>query len=102
MQLLITRSQSKLTQTIKKTYYNRAIAKRNLEDYQGAISDYTMAIEIDPQFALAYNNRGFAKGAGIQDSNSACSDFKEAASLGYKPRIKWLNSQEDTWCRNSY
>ncbi len=31
-------------------------------DYQGAISDYTSAIQINPNYADAYNNRGNAKG----------------------------------------
>ena len=29
-------------------YYNRGIAKGDLKDYYGAISDYTKAIEINP------------------------------------------------------
>ena len=33
--------------------------KGNLKDYYGAISDYTKAIELNPNFADAYNNRGF-------------------------------------------
>ena len=31
-----------------------SIAKDNLEDYYGAISDYSKAIEINPRFADAY------------------------------------------------
>ena len=77
----------KINQNDTQTYYNRGIAKRNLEDHQGAIADYTKAIKIDPQFALAYKNRGIAKEAGFQDSNDAYSNFKKAASLGYKSRI---------------
>ena len=41
-------------------YYNRAEAKYVLLDYQGAISDYTKAIEINPQYENAYHFRGFA------------------------------------------
>ncbi|MFM7276915.1 MAG: tetratricopeptide repeat protein, partial [Microcystis aeruginosa] len=42
-------------------YYNRGIAKYELEDKQGAIADYNQAINIKPDHALAYNNRGNAK-----------------------------------------
>ncbi|OGU36911.1 MAG: hypothetical protein A2315_02710 [Ignavibacteria bacterium RIFOXYB2_FULL_35_12] len=58
-------------------YYNRGIAKYNVEDYSGAIQDFNKAIEIDPKDAAAYYNRGNAKkkfedywGA-IQDCNKA-------------------------------
>jgi tetratricopeptide (TPR) repeat protein len=30
-------------------------------DFDGAIADYNQAIRIDPEYALAYNNRGNAK-----------------------------------------
>ena len=35
-------------------FYNRGLAKQRSEDYQGAIADYTKAIEIDPQYARSY------------------------------------------------
>ena len=41
--------------------YNRGSAKVSLKDYYGAISDYTKAIEINPNDAKAYYNRGIAK-----------------------------------------
>ena len=41
-------------------YFQRGIAYRNLEDYDAAIADYTKAIEINPNYAEAYNNRGIA------------------------------------------
>jgi tetratricopeptide (TPR) repeat protein len=40
-------------------YYNRGNSKHQLEDYSGAIADYSKAIEIKPDFADAYCNRGF-------------------------------------------
>ena len=35
--------------------------KTNLKDYNGAISDYNKAIELDPNDADAYYNRGNLK-----------------------------------------
>ena len=34
---------------------------RALGNDKGAIADYDKAIELDPQYALAYNNRGDSK-----------------------------------------
>ena len=37
-------------------YFNRGMAKQNLADYKGAISDFTEAIKINP-----YNNMFFTE-----------------------------------------
>lgn len=42
-------------------YYNRGLNKRFLNDYTGAISDYSSAIELRPGYIKAYNNRGYAR-----------------------------------------
>ena len=42
-------------------YYNRGIAKGQIEQYREAISDYDAAIRLNPDDADAYNNRGIAK-----------------------------------------
>ena len=39
-------------------YLRRGISKYELEDYSGAIADYTKSIELDPNNANTYNNRG--------------------------------------------
>jgi tetratricopeptide (TPR) repeat protein len=41
-------------------YYNRANAYDSKGDYDAAIPDYTKAIELNPKFTEAYNERGFA------------------------------------------
>ena len=38
-------------------YFNRAVFRGRIEDYNGAIEDYNRAIELQPDFALAYFNR---------------------------------------------
>lgn len=55
-------------------YYNRGLNKRYINDYQGAISDYTEAINLRPDYYKAYNNRGFAKLL-IEDYTGAIYDF---------------------------
>ena len=54
--------------------------KLNSQDYQGAISDYTKAIEINPGFAEAYCNRGSAKSE-LKDYSGAISDYNKAIEL---------------------
>jgi len=40
------------------SYNNKGLAKQELEDYYGAIVDYNKAIELDPNLAVAYANKG--------------------------------------------
>lgn len=42
-------------------YYERGLSKAKLEDYEGAIEDFTKAIELNPNDSNAYNKRGFSK-----------------------------------------
>lgn len=62
-------------------YYNKGLSKDQLEDYHGAIADYTMAIEIDPKYAWAYYQRGFAK-IRLNQQGQGCIDLKKADELG--------------------
>ncbi len=59
------------------TYYNKG-------QWGEAISEYNKAIEINPRFAEAYNNRGisFAQGKGQYDQ--AISDFDKAIEINSK------------------
>ena len=85
--------------TKKIDYFELAYAKSEKGDHKGAISDYTKAIKLKPDYAIAYNNRGSAK-YDLGDKKGACSDYKKAASLGGKSTKKWLNSDGGSWCRN--
>jgi len=69
-------------------YLNRGFSKGNLEDYSGAIADFTKAIELDPEYGDAYCNRGIAKEkAGLP----YCSDYKKACELGYEDACGYYN-----------
>lgn len=57
---------------------------------QGAISDYNKAIELNPNYADAYNNRSIAKES-IGDLNGACEDARKAISLGNESSVKWVS-----------
>jgi tetratricopeptide (TPR) repeat protein len=56
---------------------NRGVDKSILEDYNGAISDYTKIIEIDSNNTLAYLNRGKNKKR-LNDFLGAIEDFDKA------------------------
>jgi tetratricopeptide (TPR) repeat protein len=63
-------------------YLNRGVSKYFLDDYSGAIADYTKAIEIDPNYTSAYYSRGFSKYY-LDDRFGACKDGRKAQELGY-------------------
>ncbi|MDA9332749.1 tetratricopeptide repeat protein, partial [Saprospiraceae bacterium] len=48
----------------------------------GSIADYTKAIEIDPNYAKAYLNRGRSK-LMLGQKDSGCLDLSKAGELGY-------------------
>ncbi len=61
-------------------YFYRGTAKHKLEDYTGAIEDYSKTIKLNPQNAYAYNNRGNAKEA-LKDYKGAIEDCNKAIKL---------------------
>ena len=65
----------------------RAEAKLKLEDYQGAIDDFTKAIELDTKNAIAWVNRGLAK-ANLEDYQSAIDDYSKALKLNPYDQFK--------------
>ena len=62
-------------------YYNlRAQIKYKLDDYDGAIEDYSLAIEYDKDNLLAFYNRAVLRSE-IRDLNRAIDDFSKVLSL---------------------
>ncbi len=62
------------------SFFLRGVAKHNLQDYRGAIADYSKAIEIDPNYAEAYFKRGNAK-YDFQDYKGAIADYSRAIEI---------------------
>src|SRR5271166_2035949 len=58
-------------------YYNRGNVKQAKGDSDGAITDYSKAIELKPDFAEPYYNRGVAKQA-KGDFDGAIADYSKA------------------------
>ena len=61
-------------------YFNRGIEKYKSEDYYGAISDFTYAIELKPDYADAYLYMGMAKNE-LNDFGGALLDTAESIEL---------------------
>jgi tetratricopeptide (TPR) repeat protein len=60
---------------------NIGATKFLLEDFQGAIDSYSLAINLNPSFADAYFKRGFAR-IKLGQKQGACADFDKAKKLG--------------------
>ncbi len=64
-------------------YFGRAMEQLTLRNYESAVEDFTRAIEITPDFALAYFMRAFArhKVSGAVDENSVDVPFMAANEM---------------------
>ena len=71
-------------------YNNRGNSKADLEDYYGAIADFTKAIELNPNDAAAYYNRGNAKDD-LEDYYGAISDYTKAIEIDPKDVDAYYN-----------
>ena len=64
-------------------YFKLGLEKYDKKDYQGAIADFDKAIEINPKYADAYNNRGNAKNQ-LKQYQEAIADYNKAIELNPK------------------
>src|SRR5689334_15031791 len=60
--------------------YNRGVDKLDTGDYQGAIADFTQALQLNPNDADTYYNRGYAQHT-LGDYDKAITDYSEAIRL---------------------
>jgi tetratricopeptide (TPR) repeat protein len=67
-------------QTTAEDYFKSGNSKRKLKDYDGAIVDYSKAIEQDPDYVTAYYNRGFSKRK-LKDYYGAIADYSKTIEL---------------------
>jgi tetratricopeptide (TPR) repeat protein len=61
-----------------------------MNDYQGAISDFSYAIELRPNDPIHYYNRGISK-AKLQDNIGALADYDRTIALDPKYRSAYTN-----------
>ena len=71
-------------------YFYKAYEKNGKGDNYGAISDYTKAIEINPNYASAYNNLGNIKKE-FKDYNGAISDYTKAIKINPNDELAYYN-----------
>ena len=71
-------------------YLYRGYDKSDKGDYYGAISDYTKAIEINPNFPAAYCGRGDSKND-LKDYNGAIADYTKAIELNPNYAVAYSN-----------
>ena len=82
-------------------YYNRAHAKKAKGDLDGALADYTRALELDPKLADACNNRGCVKQA-KGDLDGALADYTRALELDPKLAIACNNCGVANFIRRNW
>lgn len=71
-------------------HLDRGLAAAAAGDFFTAIEEYTMAIELDPEFADAYNNRGVAYQA-LGDYEAAIEDYTRAIEANPEYAIAYRN-----------
>jgi len=70
-------------------YNNRAYVKLKKKDYEAAITDFDKAINLKPDYAAAFLNRGFAKKM-LGDLSGACKDWTKAFELGLQQANEFI------------
>jgi tetratricopeptide (TPR) repeat protein len=72
------------------SFYNRGIFYYDKDELDKAISDYTRALELSPEYSSAYNNRGNAWSA-KGDLERALTDYDAAIRIDGKDPFRWNN-----------
>ena len=60
-------------------------------DFQGALDDFSKAIELTPDYGDAYNMRSVVK-AKLNDQSGSCDDQKKALTLGRQLPLDLVNA----------
>ena len=70
-------------------YAESGESKLELKDYKGAILDFNKAIELAPNNANVYYNRGLAK-ISLGQKDSGCLDLSKAGEMGYSEAYDYI------------
>jgi tetratricopeptide (TPR) repeat protein len=70
-------------------YFQRGLAAYKAQDWQGAISNFTLAIRRNPKGDNSYALRGLAR-LNLQDYQGAISDFNQALAINPKNEYAYL------------
>ncbi|NTW70109.1 MAG: tetratricopeptide repeat protein [Chlorobiaceae bacterium] len=77
-------------------YYNRGVVHNMTGAYSEAITDFTLALELDKKMAGAFFHRGIAKSK-TGDLAGRFDDFRQAAKLGDLSAESFLNTYFPDW-----
>jgi len=77
-----------------KNFYKSGNKKFGVGDYQGAIDDFTKAIELDPENPEIYIKRGDIKEVVLEDYQGAIDDFTKAIELDPKNPDRYIDRAE--------
>jgi tetratricopeptide (TPR) repeat protein len=83
-------------QTLRRFYYRSGVGSLGKDDYDKAISDFTEAIRLSPNYGHAYNNRGNAY-CGQRNFDKAISDYTEAIRLNPNNALAYYNRGVAYW-----
>ncbi len=97
-----------ISQNSARSYWQRGVKKEISGDYEGAVADFTKAIEIDPNYAPAYDSRGIAHFRLGNNVELALADFSKAIEIdpenvnaysnrcsAYRILKQWANAAND-------
>ncbi|MCW5957601.1 MAG: tetratricopeptide repeat protein [Pyrinomonadaceae bacterium] len=82
--IILTATAALFAQSTAADYFDLGNAKMDRQDCVGAIADYTKAIDLDPRYAAAFNNRGICR-ENQKDLDGAISDYTKA--IEFDPRL---------------
>ena len=71
-------------------FYIQGVYKHQKGDYKGAVADYNQALRINPNYALAYSNRGVARSE-LGDNQGAVADYNQALGINPNDALAYYN-----------
>lgn len=82
-------------------YFEQGVLKYNLDDYQGAIIEFSKVIEINSTNDQAYYSRGLSK-AGLEDDKGAIEDYNKAIEINSRFEKAYYRRAISKYSLNNY
>ena len=88
-------------QSIDRILLEAGNIRHEFGDYKGAVEAFTLAIGVNPNFALAYNNRGISK-AMLGDDQGAIEDYTRSLEINKNYSPAYLNRAASKYNTSDY